>query len=582
MANSASQFWSSVARSRLPLLDELVLYRPGVLSVDMTSQRLDEELKAIQQVFFLVKACRNALAGPIMTVPPELMSRIFFFAAAACPPKMRSTSTQKLGWINVTHVCRRWREIALGHSTLWNVIDYHELSRSWIEVMLKRSATASLHVVLDLGVAPKYAEYCLTAAKTSRIRSLELRSSPPPYYCPWDEPLFDHTQDVLDVLSGPLPMPVLQSLKVSQYEDVILNLSPFIPYLPQLTRLSLNNCLIPLDSAFLPNLVYLRIHLLSRYPGLGPCQAELSAALSRMTRLQTLKIAHFLGSQLPEPCSQAIYLPSLTKLVICGVPSNWVDFVCSFHTSPDANIELQTGPIKSGVRQAVLRQLLLHYGGPARRPRTLILKSSPKPSRTEEQVLLGLSTATCDNTVDIAKPEVTLKIIESAPEGASSCSPTFGLLTGEPWQGLHLDTVEHVYIRTSVGDSKIKMTDWPPSQWLDMFLSARQVTFLRIADQRTAVSMFEAMTPANGADPLLFPNLERLSTCDFKLDADAPGREPGVRLNELLETCLQGRNARGSHLRELGIREDYHDDGGVERGWAVRLQSLVDELYFLE
>ncbi|KAF5316343.1 hypothetical protein D9619_006540 [Psilocybe cf. subviscida] len=106
-----------------------------------------------------LKVRRNALA-PIAKLPPELLHRIFAIikeeSERLLQPKQSLThppthDTQAAlhalrAWNVVTHVCNRWRQIALDASTLWTNPPIR--SRLWTMEMLKRSKTAGL--ALDL------------------------------------------------------------------------------------------------------------------------------------------------------------------------------------------------------------------------------------------------------------------------------------------------------------------------------------------------------------------------------------------------------------------------------------------------
>ncbi|KAI0048550.1 hypothetical protein FA95DRAFT_1539594 [Auriscalpium vulgare] len=51
----------------------------------------------------------------------------------------------RIGWIKVTHVCRRWREIALGCSSLWTYIAF-PLGDQWATEMATRAGSAPLEI----------------------------------------------------------------------------------------------------------------------------------------------------------------------------------------------------------------------------------------------------------------------------------------------------------------------------------------------------------------------------------------------------------------------------------------------------
>ncbi|KAI0063053.1 hypothetical protein BV25DRAFT_1915387 [Artomyces pyxidatus] len=85
-------------------------------------------------------------AAPSTALPPELLTRVFTFAVRLDPPRMSAAMEKHLGWIRVSHVCRYWRDVALGARILWRHIDIGELSHRWHTEMLGRSGATPLHI----------------------------------------------------------------------------------------------------------------------------------------------------------------------------------------------------------------------------------------------------------------------------------------------------------------------------------------------------------------------------------------------------------------------------------------------------
>jgi hypothetical protein len=94
-------------------------------------QQIDSELANLERVALQLKARRNACQS-ISRLPPEITGEIIKHVATISPPHRPvfhssdrgisfdlSHSRSDLGWIKLAHVCHRWREIALGISSLW-------------------------------------------------------------------------------------------------------------------------------------------------------------------------------------------------------------------------------------------------------------------------------------------------------------------------------------------------------------------------------------------------------------------------------------------------------------------------------
>ena len=110
---------------------------------------VDDEINAVMQ---LLHSLRNDMA-PISLLPPEVLSRIFHFLSLKDQP-LGYFRTQNLGWIIVTHVCRLWRQVAIGDSSLWARILGVPTNRELISEMLARARTAPLDIIIDLDGVP--------------------------------------------------------------------------------------------------------------------------------------------------------------------------------------------------------------------------------------------------------------------------------------------------------------------------------------------------------------------------------------------------------------------------------------------
>jgi hypothetical protein len=95
----------------------------------------------------LLRSLCNALA-PIALLPSEVLTRVFHFLSLEEPP---CSGGQNLAWIRVTHVCRFWRQVALGDLSLWARISGVPTNTELISEMLARARNMPLdiHTYLD-------------------------------------------------------------------------------------------------------------------------------------------------------------------------------------------------------------------------------------------------------------------------------------------------------------------------------------------------------------------------------------------------------------------------------------------------
>ncbi|KAI0041695.1 hypothetical protein FA95DRAFT_1474113, partial [Auriscalpium vulgare] len=100
----------------------------------------EEEDSRLSSALHGLATRRNDWA-PIMRLSPDVFATILSFLVIADPPCGEELHT--LGWIKVTHVCRRWRHASLGLPLLWTNLSFC-MSLSCLQVMLSRAKTAPL------------------------------------------------------------------------------------------------------------------------------------------------------------------------------------------------------------------------------------------------------------------------------------------------------------------------------------------------------------------------------------------------------------------------------------------------------
>jgi hypothetical protein len=106
-------------------------------------------------------------ARPISILPAEILARIFHFNAFSSSPIPWAGST-------VTHVCRRWRQIALDDSTLWTHFSTSPRNKDWIAERLSRARNAPLVIELDGSMGKDM--FSLFTPHISHTRELYLRN----------------------------------------------------------------------------------------------------------------------------------------------------------------------------------------------------------------------------------------------------------------------------------------------------------------------------------------------------------------------------------------------------------------------
>ncbi|KAF8216558.1 hypothetical protein K438DRAFT_396581 [Mycena galopus ATCC 62051] len=116
------------------------------ISIDSLRRALDvSRFESSQHRRKRLEAARSNDLAPIYSLPPELLCHIFLFCATASWIPLLGTSG--LGWLTITHVSRRWREVAAACPELWGHII---LRRKLVPIMLVRAKDVPLLIRVDL------------------------------------------------------------------------------------------------------------------------------------------------------------------------------------------------------------------------------------------------------------------------------------------------------------------------------------------------------------------------------------------------------------------------------------------------
>ncbi|KAF8676787.1 F-box-like [Rhizoctonia solani] len=172
-------------------------YDPSGNSQDLLNSAIEELPRAfsyesnIEKAISLMWRVRNQSLNlvRINVLPPEIISRIFWFAQRCCLPKSQFTRRNEKSGDNMVYpetaleVCHRWREIALASHDLWSHIDIDLTSGSEGPLFSRALAFAArsnqvplyLHIRVDFYCREdeRLSEFCHSIV--SRTRSIELQ-----------------------------------------------------------------------------------------------------------------------------------------------------------------------------------------------------------------------------------------------------------------------------------------------------------------------------------------------------------------------------------------------------------------------
>ncbi|KAA1470306.1 hypothetical protein DENSPDRAFT_682612 [Dentipellis sp. KUC8613] len=246
-------------------------------------------------------------ASPAARLPADVLVYIFMLLRDDC----LSEAEMSLSWITVTHVCHRWREIALEVAGLWTAIFYGS-PQSWGE-FINRSREAPAHVVLDIDGDSAVQAALPIMQHLHRFERLVL-----------------HGPDIFDILpslSDQAPLLEMLMLQFNNYgrpQNNPLNVddkaisSLFGGCLPRLRALFLRGIPIRADShLFAPTLTSLQLHgyedenLSARLPLTGVVEV-----LARLPLLETLVLEDIFA----DPDTSTLLLESLAHIPVARLP----------------------------------------------------------------------------------------------------------------------------------------------------------------------------------------------------------------------------------------------------------------------
>jgi hypothetical protein len=270
-------------------------------------QAIDAEIDSLkasfQQSLQSLSQRRNELA-PISSLPTEIITDILLLASA-------KRDDSGLAWLNVTHVCRQWREITLNQRLFWSHINFTTLTLAGAAEMLARAKEAPLHFeakVMNWDDARYNAFERKLRVHASHIRHLEIIGTS------------NHLYTTLRRALIASPAPILENLSLLNLhsEGVFLPNNFFKGTTPRLFSLELQEIMISWNSPLLRGLRYLKIYKLNKDNRLSV--TEWLDALEEMPQLKEL-VLHTAspladGFKFPSDIKRTATLPALTHLDI--------------------------------------------------------------------------------------------------------------------------------------------------------------------------------------------------------------------------------------------------------------------------
>lgn len=274
---------------------------------------VDHQLSDLMHARCALLTKRNSLAF-ISRIPSEILSEIF--QAYIDDTRRYISGVPDNHWFRFSHVCHRWRIVALNNPALWSHITFHQ--PAWVMEMLKRSKAYPLTVE----ITPSYYKPSVipavdaTLQQLDRIRRLRFTAA---------------SDSIMENHLGSMKVPVtnLQSLDLTiggqTSGSYFLPNDLFDGVAPHLRSLSLTGCAIDWRSSLLRNLTVLRISFASSAQfRVRPRLSQVLDGLKHLLLLEELSFERCspscLGETLPTRNSHmAVTLPRLKCLHLLDI-----------------------------------------------------------------------------------------------------------------------------------------------------------------------------------------------------------------------------------------------------------------------
>lgn len=288
-----------------------------------------------------MRHCLNNLV-PIVTLPPELLCRIFMSVredeSLSCYKYGRDLSSS---WLSVTHVCRVWRSAALDCAQLWTTMPI-SISRKWTQAFLLRSKAAPINVAETCTyLAPvRPWLFSLIEGNMSRVSKLELKGA------------LSNLQELVNLFTGHASALHKFAINHTGIWEVHIGDAITAQHAPLLRDLSLTNISMVWSDVPWSNLRSLSITRLAHPPSTTRLQ-DFLAALSTAIRLQELHIGL-------EKCPfhtwdevRDVHLLQLQSFSIKGYAADCQAIIKSLHIPVTSSLNIHLKKEKKNPRKGI-------------------------------------------------------------------------------------------------------------------------------------------------------------------------------------------------------------------------------------
>ena len=242
----------------------------------------------------VVRSIKNTFT-PINRIPPEVLSLI--------PDHCKTDGDL----IELTHVCRSWREIFISCAPLWTRLDCVDLDKTSVYVQRSRDSPLEISLALTThNYECSRGAFLLTIPHIGRFKALTIRSGSS-----------RHFLELVEYLRSPAPLLERLELVVYGQRPVVIEGVLFDGNLPSLGWLHLLRVSTNLPWRSLSNLTTVNIRQVSDHE---PSVTEFLDLFECAPLLREIKLVHSLPASSDAPAGRLVFLTHLRSLAIYAEP----------------------------------------------------------------------------------------------------------------------------------------------------------------------------------------------------------------------------------------------------------------------